>query len=167
MINLEELVKFLVRTKKATYAGDGMEVAPERPGCKELEFIEGDWSYRDSYVGFFRAPGQEVVRFRGEPVWTMSYDGGMVPDFRSDITFVRKTFSFLKRALSQVPEDAPYRGPRGQWNGGTTDWLYENGLSFGSDIIDFIGREKIWARITGGSKVVFDQKYIGGLVIPK
>src|SRR3989344_4745673 len=111
MINLEELAKFLVRAKKATYAGEGMEATPERPGFKELEFIEGDWIYRDSYVGFFRAPGQEVVRFRGEPVWTMSYDGGMM--------------------------------------------------------LDFIDHEKIWAQIGGKSEVVFAQRYIGGLVIPK
>ncbi|MBS3157555.1 hypothetical protein J4442_05295 [Candidatus Woesearchaeota archaeon] len=166
MINLEELAKFLVRAKKATYAGEGMEATPERPGFKELEFIEGDWIYRDSYVGFFRAPGQEVVRFRGEPVWTMSYDGGMMLDFRDDVAFAGETFSFLKKALLQVPEDAPYRGPKGQLVGGR-GWVYENGLSFGSDITDFIGHEKIWAQIGGKSEVVFAQRYIGGLVIPK
>jgi len=75
-LNLKELAKFLVKAKMGTYAADGAEVSPQRPEFKELEFIEGDWEYRDSYAGFFFAPGQEVVRYKRKPVWIMSYHGG-------------------------------------------------------------------------------------------
>ncbi len=67
-IDLTELKKFLVEAKKHTYAGGGKETTPQRPGFIELEFSKGSWYYRDSYCGFFQAPGQEVVRFNGKPV---------------------------------------------------------------------------------------------------
>ncbi|HLC77719.1 MAG TPA: DUF5680 domain-containing protein [Candidatus Nanoarchaeia archaeon] len=165
MINLEELAKFLVKAKKGAYAGDGREITPERLGFKELEFAEGDWNYRDSYVGFFMAPGQEIVRFQGEPIWVMSYSGGMLPDFRTDISFAKETFGFLKRALLQIPEDAPYRGPG---NFQDERWYYENWWR--GNLTDFEGRERIWRflskRLDAGGPV-FSQRYIGGLVIPK
>ena len=41
-IDLKKLAKFLVKAKINTYAGGGREVSPQRPGFKELEFIEGD-----------------------------------------------------------------------------------------------------------------------------
>ena len=163
MINLEELARFLVKAKKRTYAGDGREITSERLGFKELEFIEGDWNYRDSYVGFFSAPGQEVVRFRGEPVWVMSYSGGMTPKFRDDINFAKETFGFLKKALSLITEDAPYRGPETFSEDSKT--YYQN--SYTGDITNFRGSEKIVhteGRIRG---IVFAQDYIGGLVLPK
>jgi hypothetical protein len=164
MINLDELAGFLARAKKATYAGNGREVDPERPGFKELEYIEGDWNYRDSYAGFFRAPGQEIVRLQNEPIWTMSYDGGMSPDFKDDVEFATRTFGFLKRALLEIPENAPYRGPQGSWND-STGWVYEN--SFDGDLTDFRGCEMIWTRLDERSTLVFSQSYMGGLVIPK
>ena len=55
-IDLEQLAKFLVKAKVQTYASDGKEIEPQRPGFKELEFKEEDWEYRDSYAGFFFAP---------------------------------------------------------------------------------------------------------------
>ena len=75
---LKELAEFLVEAKKATYAGDGNEVKNiERDSAKELFYIKRGFEYRDSYFGFFSAPGQEVVRFKGKPIWAMAYSGGM------------------------------------------------------------------------------------------
>ena len=166
MINLEELASFLVKAKKEAYAGDGREVTRERPGFKELEFTEGDWDYRDSYVGFFMAPGQEVVRFQGKPIWVMSYSGGMTSDFRDDVGFAKETFGFLKRALLQVTEDAPFRGPRCLEDG---RWIYDN--LWKGNLTDFEGRERILyefnEKIDDESVFIFSQKYIGGLVIHK
>ncbi len=157
-INLDDLVGFLVRAKRATYAGDGAEVAPQRPGFKDLEYIEGDWEYRDSYSGFYRAPGQEVVRFKGEPVWIMSYDGGMKPEFQDDEAFAKQTFAFLKKALMCVDGSRPYRGPHLMREG---YWKYSNQVS--GDITSFSGTEKILFK----GKRVFTQNYIGGLIIHK
>ena len=169
MINLEELAKFLVKAKKGTYAGDGRELTPERPGFKELEFSDGDWVYRDSYVGFFRAPGQEVVRFQGEPVWTMSYDGGMLPGYREDVAFAKETFGFLKKALLLVPEYAPFRGPgKFEEHSGGIRWIYKTLLeNILHSLTDFHGRETISIYDGTVTKNVFAQRYMGGLVIPK
>jgi len=97
-----EFAEFLVRAKKETYAGGGEEVSPQRPGFKELEYKEGDWYYRDSYSGFYQAPGQEVVYFQGKPVWAMAYSGGMKKEFHGDEALAKKTFGFLQKCLSQV-----------------------------------------------------------------
>lgn len=37
MIDFQELAGFIVRAKIQTYAGDGKDVAPQRPGFNELE----------------------------------------------------------------------------------------------------------------------------------
>ncbi|MBS3156059.1 XRE family transcriptional regulator [Candidatus Woesearchaeota archaeon] len=167
MIDLGELVRFLVKAKRGTYAGDGREIMPQRPGFKELEFSEGDWNYRDSYVGFFRAPGQEVVRFQGQPVWTMSYDGGMLPNFRDNVAFAKETFVFLKRALSLCPEHIPFRGPY-ELRDREMKFQYINFPE--GNVTDFRGSEHIHINVSVDSPhpvlEVFRQNYFGGLVIP-
>lgn len=160
-INLEKLAEFLVKAKKATYAGEGAEVEAERQGFKELEYKEGKWEYRDSYIGFFLAPGQEVVRFKGKPVWAMSYSGGIREEHRKDIKFAKKVFSFLKKALSNVSKDMPFRGPVNFDEGkifDKGDFRYFNFIE--GNIEDFSGLE----TITYKGEEVFRQKYIGGLV---
>jgi len=160
-INLEELAGFLVKAKKATYAGDGAEVESQRPGFKELEYKEGDWEYRDSYVGFFLAPGQEVVRFQGKPVWIMSYSGGMRENHQENEKFAHNVFAFLKKALSNVPKNKPFRGPQNFDEGELFkkgDFRYFNFIE--GNIENFSGLE----TITYKGEEVFRQKYIGGLV---
>lgn len=157
-IDLKQLAKFLVKAKVQTYASDGKEIEPQRPGFKELEFKEGDWEYRDSYAGFFFAPGQEIVRFQGKPIWTMAYSGGMNKKYHGDIEFARKTFSFLKEALKQAREERPFRGPEKLEQ---DDFVYIDNSE--GDITCFKGTEKI---IYQGEEV-FKQDYIGGLVVPK
>lgn len=159
MINLERLAQFLVEAKTQTYAStNSQEVSPQRPGFKELEFLDGDWNYRDSYVGYFMAPGQEVVSFEGKPVWAMAYSGGMVPGFRDNLDFAKQTFEFLKKALAMVEESRPFRGPKILEEG---DWKYVSSVQ--GDITDFVGME----RISHKRKEVFKQVYSGGLIIPK
>jgi len=157
MLNLEELAKFLVKAKVQTYAGDGKEIKPQRPGFKELEYKEGDWDYRDSYSGFFMAPGQEIVRFRNKPVWAMAYSGGMIKDYKK-LLLAKRTFSFLKEALALVPLNAPFRGPKKLTK---KNWKYINSIK--GDLTDFKGNEKIYHN----NKLIFEQNYIGGLIINK
>ena len=156
--DLNELAGFLVKAKKQTYAGDGREIEPQRPGFKELEFIDGDWNYRDSYVGYYCAPGQEVVRFQGKPVWAMSYDGGIVRSDWGNLNLAKNAFFVLKQALSQVNESRPFRGPSKVWIG---NHLYQNEVE--GDITRFNGREEISLI----DKIIFEQKYLGGLIVPK
>ena len=157
-MNLKELAEFIVEAKKSAYAGDGNEVPPQRPGFKELEHSKGDYVYRDSYKGFFQAPGQEVVWYKGEPVWIMSYNGGMLEEYQKNVGFALKTFSFLKKALSEVNAEKPYRGPELLEE---NEWKYINNIK--GSLTNFRGKEKIYFN----KKLVFEQDYFGGLVINK
>ncbi len=159
-IDLEELAKFLVKAKKNAYAGSGKEITSQRPGFKELEFSQGEWNYRDSYCGFFCAPGQEIVRFQDIPVWAMSYDGGVSKIVRTDNTdYAKRIFSFLKKALSKVTEANPFRGP---------EVFEEENFCYINDVEDGnITRFKGVEHILEKDIEVFRQNYIGGLIISK
>ena len=157
-IDLKALAKFLVKAKTQTYAGDGKEIQAQRPDFKELDFLEGDWYYRDSYAGFFYAPGQEIVRYKQQPAWSMAYSGGMLPKYHDDIDFAKQTFGFLKKALLKMEESRPFRGPENFKEG---DWEYKD--SSEGDITDFKGTEHIYYK----GEEVFKQNYIGGLILSK
>ena len=45
----KKVIEFLIRAKKATYAGKGAEVTSSRPNSHDLEYIEGSMKYIDSY----------------------------------------------------------------------------------------------------------------------
>jgi len=157
-INLKELAIFLVKAKSQAYAGEGKEILSQRPDFKELEFSEGDYDYRDSYAGFFFAPGQEVVRFKGKPIWAMAYSGGMLQEYHGDVTFAKQTFTFLKKCLLRIQVARPLRGPEKFQEG---DFEYKDTSK--GDLSDFSGTEHIFYR----GKEVFRQQYIGGLIISK
>ena len=158
MIDLETLAGFLVRAKVQTYAGDGAEVTPQRPGFYELEYKEGDLEYRDSYTGFFRAPGQEIVRLKGIPIWAMSYNGGMADKYLKDLAFSSETFAVLKKALKLVNKERPFRGPESFVDG---DFEYIDETE--GDISLFNGSEKILYK----GEEVFRQHYFGGIILNK
>ena len=157
-LDIGQLERFLVKAKTQTYAGDGKEIQPQRPGFKELEFKEGDWEYRDSYAGFFLAPGQEIVRFQGIPIWAMAYNGGMFGKYHGDIDFAKQTFAFLKKALLKIEESRPFRGPECLEEG---DWVYVD-ESVGHTT-GFQGEENILYK----GENVFKQMYLGGIIVPK
>lgn len=73
---LRELSCFLRKAVLATYAGGGAEIEPKEHGFKELEFREGEWYYKDSYMGFFQSWGREVVWRNEKPFWTKIYGVG-------------------------------------------------------------------------------------------
>jgi len=158
MIDTEKLAEFLVRAKISTYAGDGKEVTPQRPGFNELEYREGDMEYRDSYAGFYCAPGQEVVRFKGKPIWAMSYNGGMIKKYQEDEAFSGRTFAFLKEGLKRVDKSRPFRGPD-SFKDGDFEYIDETE----GDITLFNGCEKILYK----GEEVFRQHYLGGLILGK
>lgn len=158
-LKLKELAEFLVEAKIKTYANiDAKEVKAQRPHFKELEYKRGNWEYRDSYCGFFFAPGQEIVRFNKQPVWAMAYSGGMSKKYHGNINFAKETFGFLKLALAKVNTKTPYRGPKSY---SFENYKYTNNIK--GNITDFSGIEKIFFK----KKEVFKQEYIGGLIIPK
>jgi hypothetical protein len=155
MINKILLKKFLDSAIEATYAGGGKEEKiPERSGFKELVYTEGDWNYRDSYTGFYRARGMEVVRFQNIPVWTASYGGGMITG-KEDLA--KATYTFLKNAmLAKDPTKYSARGPHH-----FTDGDFEYNYVQEGNIEEFNGYEEIFYQ----GDLVFFHRIIGGTII--
>ena len=157
-INLKKLNQFLYDANAKGYAGGGKEIKAQRLGFKEIEYKSGDWYYRDSYSGFFFAPGQEIIYLKRKPIWAMAYSGGMKEKYHGDAEFAGETFGFLKKALMAMDRKKPFRGPEKLEE---DDYRYESKIV--GDIKDFIGKEKIFYK----NKIVFEQNFIGGLIISK
>jgi len=149
----EELYAFIKRASKATYAGNGETVEPEREGFIELIHTEGNFSYRDSFTGHTKSRGMEIVRYMNTPIWTSLYGGGMVTgkEGKADITF-----TFLKKAMIQEEKGfVSFRGPK---NFVENDWSYV--YTQEGDIDEFWGYEEISYK----ADLYFYHRIIGGKV---
>lgn len=125
-----DIIEFLLRAKKATYAGKGPESAPTRPQSHDLSYREGNLLYIDTYLGGDLFAGEEALWVDERPVWSMNYAGRVTGQpFSGD---------FLKEALRQVPSDMPYRGPASYASG---DYAYACEVS--GDFAWFQGHERI------------------------
>jgi hypothetical protein len=154
---LGELSEFLVEASRNTWAGDGAEVKPERQGYKELRYRRGPWVLRDSYTGYFRAPGMTTVYYESQPAWTMAYGGqGQVEAHYEES---EQTFEFLKAALMHVTPELPIRGPR----------LYSDAdKHYTFDLLEGALTDGVWKEeIAESGNIIFRQFGIVGLVIPK
>ncbi len=160
-VNLDKLAKFIAKAKKKGFAGGG-EYVRQKDGSNVFTFQEGDFHYADKYWGSAQAPGYELVSWveSDQGLWFMSYCGGMLPEFQEDKKLAEKTFAFLKKVLTRVTPERPFRGPlssRGRI------YHYDDFLT--GDLKRFKGKEYITNLFL--DKRVFSQDYIGGLVIPK
>ena len=141
----KQIVGFLIKAKRATYAGKGAETAPSRPASHDLAYREGDLMYLDTYLGGEKFAGEEALWVADIPYWSMNYVGRVTGGcFSGD---------FLKEALLHVPEDEPYRGPREYTNGdysyhceteGSFDWFQ------GRESIDYQGKQIYECYFHGG-----------------
>lgn len=107
---MKSIIPFLLRAKKATYAGHGNETEATRPASHDLMYgenalREGEEKllYYDTYLGGERFCGEEAVWIEAKPVWSMNYAGRVIGSGFSG--------NFLKAALSLATEASPYRGP--------------------------------------------------------
>ncbi len=151
-MDLVALEAFIVRAKRATYVGSGEPTAPSRAGSHDLTFVDGDWSYRDSYFGGTDFHGQEVVWHRGEPVWAMSYYGYVL---RPDLIDAPRAGLTIKAALSAMYAEGRFLGGF-EWHG--PHGLYRDSST--GDAAHFQGRETI--SVEGVEAYALD--YFGGLV---
>jgi len=149
-IDLQELAQFIVKAKRNTYAGKG-EGQRRSDGSKNLQYKEGDYVYRDKYFGSERFGGEEVVWLTEKPVWLMNYHGGI----EKKIVDSKRVFAFLRKALSQVSVDRPFRGPRFYQEG---DFKYVDSSS--GDTTCFKGTEEITYR----GETVHRLEYAGGII---
>ena len=141
------LADFLLRAKRATYAGHAAEVPAERSCAHEFFCAEDDLTYRDSYFGGHQFHGQEVVCQDTQPLWCMNYSGRTLSDLFSG--------DFLKLALRHGTAEMPYRGPRLIHNGEYTYICEADG-----NLDWFCGTEAIYHQ----DALVYECRFHGGYV---
>lgn len=127
----QQLIAFLLRAKRTTYAAHAPELPPSRSGNHEYLFEEGPWRYLDSYYGSAAFAGMETVWHNNQSIWCMNYTGQVIAEpFSGD---------FLKDALLRGTPEEPYRGPQLYRHG---DWTYT--CRSDGDIHWFSGMESIF-----------------------
>jgi transcriptional regulator with XRE-family HTH domain len=143
----EKVIDFLCRAKKATYAGKGAETNPSRPNSHDLQYVEENLKYIDTYLGGEKFAGEEALWRDNSPLWAMNYHGRIIGDgFSGD---------FLKEALLLVPKEHPYRGPLSYQNGECKYHCIVNG-----DFDWFNGYEEIFCN----DIKVYECIFHGGLI---
>lgn len=150
------LIDFLLLAKRGTYAaqGDQASVTPLLNGSRQLEFLYGQWFYRDIYFGFAYFVGQETVYYANMPHWAMGYAGGLL-DMNSSPDQIGQVYGFLQTALRQVEPARPYRGPSTI----TDDVFMYSNETFG-DVTAFWGIETIMKGISP----IYQLRYHGGFI---
>lgn len=152
-LSLAELKAFLMEAKRETFAG-GMRRAPSLrpPHSRNYAFEREPFRYEDQYFGEYVDVGQEIVWFKGFPVWGMGYRGGLVHAFRH---LRGPAFAFLREALRTPDPELPLRGPRRY---ASEPFVYDNQVQ--GDVTAFSGDEKV----VRGEDIVCFRKYVGGLI---
>lgn len=143
----KKIIVFLIRAKKATYAGKGAETTSSRVESHDLKYEEGEYMYYDTYLGGNKFAGEEALWISKKPFWSMNYVGRVTGDHFSG--------DFLKEALLRVPEDKPFRGPEFY-----SDGEYEFNCDSVGDFEWFQGKETI--RYKGA--VIYECFFHGGLI---
>lgn len=164
---LDNLTAFLVRAKKETYAsGELAKKIIEADGSTSLIYEEIGWKYHDNYFGGEPFGGREVVSCKGKAVFLMTYYGKVL----EHVSDFKPVYEFLQKALSQVSEKSPFRGPSFFVDNKVIDiqktegsYVEDNFAYFNSpdgDIRNFCGNE----IIIGSDVKVFEARYCGGLI---
>jgi len=152
-MNKEKLTDLLLKARTKTYAGAGGRVKPVFKGSKQLEYKENDWLYQDVYYtgnGIFM--GIEVIHFKNNPVWAMSYYGNFKGMTGKEINKI------LRRALLENWQGAR-TWKRVEWEKGDYKYVCEPNFKGGS-IEELAGSEKILKK----RKQVYSFFYAGGII---
>ena len=150
-----ELKHFVAKAKKDTYAsGKKAEKLPD--GSERFIFEDGEWKYQDTYFAFdndFAGAffGTEIVWHAGKISWCMNYYGQV----KSSEANTEKVYAFLRKAMSQLSADRPFRGPSRLKE---EDFEYRDESE--GDINQFRGTEIILYR----GKEVYRLEYHGGII---
>ncbi len=145
---IEELKKFIIESRRNTYAGEGAPIDnPRLKGSTQLEFQKGDWFYQDIYFdGDKNFIGQEIVYYNARPVWSMGYFGEQLPE---------KATEFLKQTLFDLTEKCRF-GEKCEKE--KKEFRYED---IGEGTLEkFRGEE----RISIQGKNIYKLNYQGGLI---
>lgn len=151
-MDLTLLKKFLIDSNAAGYAsGEEKKWIKEEDNSTSIVFISGDFKMHDNYFGGEPYGGREAVFYQGKPVWIMTYYGWV----EQEVSDLKMIYSFLQEALKNMPDDAPFRGPK---NFRQDDFEYQN--SWQGELDRFSGEEKILKN----GKEIYRAFYRGGLV---
>lgn len=156
---LDELLNFIKEAHLLTYAANGQQTIKTQtqsflPGHKDFIYEKGDWTYRDSYAGFYWPPGKEVIFYKNKPCWCMSYQGMVVDKVSKEKA--DGVYQFLKKALQQASDSKPFRGPD-SYQEGRLEYLFE----MNGDAYYFTGREEIKEN----GRVIFFQDIMASAII--
>jgi hypothetical protein len=132
---LPNLNTFIIRAKAATYVGSGQPGPSCRPGSHDLNFADGDWTYLDSYFGGRDFIGEEVVYFKGKPVWAMNYYGRIL---REDLITPEQAGHMIKASLARMYAEGHFLGGH-QYR--ESEFAYVDTSK--GDVDHFTGRETI------------------------
>jgi hypothetical protein len=69
----KNIVEFLIKAKKATYAGKDNQTDSSRPNSHDLHYSEGNLKYIDTYLGGSKFAGEEALWNKNIPFWSMNY----------------------------------------------------------------------------------------------
>lgn len=145
-------MNFIFEAHLATYTDPNAPKSthPYRPGCEEYQYERGDWKYIDSYAWKRDGGGQEVVYFRGAPIWVLNYYGFLLGS--SD---AKTIYTFLHEALRERHPALPVRGHMLQ----TLEFMYKVHYDR-SHIGNFRGTERIYQD----DELVYECYLSGGFV---
>ncbi|MDP2669211.1 MAG: DUF5680 domain-containing protein [bacterium] len=108
-----ELIAFVIKAKKKTYASVSAKETILPDGGRKLIYEDDSYYYEDIYYGFLEFYGREVA-FKKIPhprKWIMQY-AGIIPQKVRNIVDPREVYADLKTALRVIHPNRPFRGPR-------------------------------------------------------
>ena len=149
---LEQLEAFIVKAKAVTYVGGGEKSESCRPKSHDLQFQGGDFAYLDSYFGGADFIGEEVVYYKGEPVWAMNYYGRIL---EPEMISAAEAGQIIQQSLSKMYEEGRFLGGFVHDTGNGVYYDTSEG-----DVASLTGRE--W--IVRHGVVVYELAYHGGLI---
>ena len=137
-VSNEKFVKFLVKAKKATYASGAKPDTLSGGECG-FYFQEEDLTYYDIYRDRRYRAGGELLSCDSGVFWILNYHGGIITLPDEFAITADQVFSFLRKALMNISEEIPFRGPtffkEGLWR--YTHWWMKNATGFN-------GYEAVW-----------------------
>jgi Domain of unknown function (DUF5680) len=149
---LAQLEGFILAAKRRTYVGSGEPAAALRPGSHDLEFSEGEFEYHDCYFGGADFVGEEVVYWRGLPVWAENYFGHIL---EPDQISAERAGQVIKSSLTAMYAEDRFLGGFAAVDG---EYHYRDAST--GDAAWFQGRE--WIEV--GGRPAYELYYHGGLI---
>jgi hypothetical protein len=123
-----------------------------RQGSHDLQYADGDFVYHDCYFGGQDFVGEEVVYWRGRPVWAENYFGRII---EPDLLSAERAGQVIKSSLTKMYAEGRFLGGFEAIGG---DCTYRDTCT--GDATWFQGRETI--DRTG--RVAYELHYHGGLI---